>query len=171
MTLAWAVLLLVSILAQHLFPDLSRSSETQEPARDPAILEALWQMFERARYGHADIEQAAFVVVAPDGSLALRRWPASAKPHQSRWNGPPPLDAIAIVHTHPNAWPYPSARDHLTAAETRLAVYVITRSRIVKTKGTKAEVIAQAQWWLAPRHARAELAQRRTPPAIAASSR
>ncbi len=140
MTFAWAFLSLASIVAH---PSLSM----RELAHDPVVLEALWRMFERAHYGAGKLEEAAFVIVAPDGTLSLRRWPATGSPHRSSWIGPVPADAVAIVHTHPNGWPRPSPQDHLIAAETRLAVYVITRSGIVKTKGAETITIARAGWW------------------------
>lgn len=148
MTFTWAFLSLASMVAH---PSLS---QMRELAHDPVVLEALWQMFERAHYGAGKLEEAAFVIVAPDGTLSLRRWPATGSPHRSSWNGPVPADAVAIVHTHPNGWPRPSPQDHLIAAETRLAVYVITRSGIVKTKGAETITIARARWWHARQPAR-----------------
>jgi hypothetical protein len=142
----------------------------RELARDPAIVEGLWDMFRRAQYGFSHFEQAAFVVAAPDGTLSLVPWPMTAIEDESHWKGPLPSNAVAIVHTHPNTSPRPSRLDARTSIKTGLAVYVVTRNTIQKTSAGITEVVVNGPW----RHGEHRvpvLAQHRTGSASAKSMR
>jgi hypothetical protein len=171
MLLTWAaVLSLISVLfdptAVYRTVIQATVPALRELARDPVILDGLWKMLGRAQYGFSHLEEAAFVLAAPDGTLSLMRWPATGEMDQSYWRGPLPQNAIAIVHTHPNQFPRPSKIDANTAIRTGLTVYVITRSTIMKTTGQLIEVIAKKRWNPAKQKSPTLLA-RRSPPAPA----
>src|SRR5690242_13357443 len=53
-------------------------------------------------------ERAAFVIQNPDGSIACQCWPSKHSYLAESFNGVIPPNAIAIVHTHPIAYPKPS---------------------------------------------------------------
>jgi JAB domain-containing protein similar to deubiquitination enzymes len=147
MLLTWAAVL--AILSS--LPDPSvvvpvSIPAVRELARDPVILEGLWDMLGRAQYGFSHLEEAAFVLAAPDGTLSLMRWPGTGRIDQSYWRGPLPRNAVAIVHTHPNSFPKPSRIDARTSITTGLPVYVITRSSIMKTNGSRTEVVSKKPW-------------------------
>jgi len=147
MLLTWAtVLSILGVLFNPSPLDRSRIPAMRELARDPVIAEGLWDMFRRAQYGFSHLEQAAFVVVDPDGTLSLVPWPMTAIDDESHWKGPLPPNAIAIVHTHPNTSPRPSRIDARTAIETGLAVYVVTRNMIQKTSHGITEVVVTGPW-------------------------
>jgi proteasome lid subunit RPN8/RPN11 len=114
-------------------------------AHDAAVREFFWELMTMTRYGFAETEEAAFIVVS-NGSLSFVRWSSAEVPHQARWEGPFPEGTVAIVHTHPNWIPSPSAVDVQTAQRSRLPVYVITRHRISKTKGGKSEIVFEGDW-------------------------
>jgi hypothetical protein len=90
-------------------------------------------------------ERAAFVIRRNERIYCLA-WKPSPEPDMARWDGPLPEGTIAIVHTHPNWLPMPSNVDARTARETRLPVYVVTRSRISKTNGQRGEVVLAGSW-------------------------
>ena len=115
-------------------------------AQDPTVRAALWQLMEQTRYGFAETEEALFIVRERDGRLSFVRWTASETPHQSRWSGAKPRGVVAIAHTHPNWLPQPSRTDVRTAARNHLAVYVVTRMRIVKTTGNETQEVVEGDW-------------------------
>lgn len=165
MLLTWAaVLAFLGFLFDPAAIHRAALTVTREIAKDPVILEGLWEMLGRAQFGFSSLEEAAFVVAAPDGTLSLRRWPATGELNESHWKGAIPADAIAIVHTHPNKFPQPSRLDAQTAVETGLPVYVLTRSTIMKTNAGHTEVVANRPW--SPgKHSFPALVQRRARPA------
>ena len=114
-------------------------------AHHDAVREFFWELMTMTRYGFAETEEAAFIVVS-NGQLSFVRWSSAELPHQARWQGPFPKGTIAIVHTHPNWIPSPSSVDVRTAERSRVPVYVITRHRISKTKGGKSEVVFEGDW-------------------------
>ena len=114
-------------------------------AHDSEVREFFWELMSMTRYGFAETEEAAFIVVS-DGRLSFVRWSSAELPHQARWQGPFPKGTIAIVHTHPNWIPSPSSIDVRTAQRSRVPVYVITRNRISKTKDGKSEIVVDGDW-------------------------
>jgi hypothetical protein len=116
-----------------------------EPVRDTTVRASMWTLLADARYGFAKSEQAAFLVRHGD-SYFLVRWPESTLRGKAHWSGAFPPHAVAIVHTHPNWTPDPSALDAQTARVTGLPVYVITRQRISKTIGDATIVVASGEW-------------------------
>ena len=143
---------------------LFEAAATADVAHDSAVREFFWELMSMTRYGFAETEEAAFIVVS-DGRLSFVRWSSSELPHQARWQGPFPKGTIAIVHTHPNWIPSPSTIDVRTAQRSRVPVYVITRNRISKTKDGKSEVVFEGDWRI-----RARVSASRSPH-LAASAR
>ncbi len=167
MLLTWAaVLAFLGLLFDPAAVHRATLTVTSELAKDPVILEGLWAMLGRAQFGFSSLEQAAFVLSAPDGTLSLMPWPATGGLNESHWKGALPSDAIAIVHTHPNKFPNPSRLDAQTAIETGLPVYVLTRSTIMKTSGGHTEVVVNRPW-TPGKHTFPALVQRRAPASTA----
>jgi hypothetical protein len=117
-----------------------------EIARDPLIREHFWTLLRDAFYGHATLEEAAFIVRNADGALAIVRWPRAGTPHIAKWKGSFPEGTVAIAHTHPNRFPEPSRIDKRTARVRKVPVYVVTRLRITKTMGGPSVTIAKGDW-------------------------
>lgn len=101
----------------------------------PAALPCLLSVLERARYGVADIEAAAWLVHAPHAGRdpSCIPWPPVVTRGKARWQGPLPQGLLAQVHSHPTRatsgrkWtPLPSQDDCLVAR--RLGVPVLTVS-------------------------------------------
>lgn len=84
----------------------------------------------------------------PEGP-AWRTWPWDRRDLQSRWVGPPPPRAFAIVHTHPGIVdPRPSDNDRATAARLGIAVYTVSRSGIWRAVPTGAVTrVWDERWW------------------------
>jgi hypothetical protein len=124
----------------------AKQNRSDEVAGDPEVLPLLWQMLGDAGLGFRHTEQAAFIVRKNGGRWVLIRWPDAGEPNTSRWAGPPPNGAVAIVHTHPNWEPLPSRIDIRTAQRSRLPVYVITRTEISRTLGGRPQVVLSGDW-------------------------
>ena len=116
-----------------------------DAVHDADVRQAMWTLMERTRYGFAETEEAMFIVRS-DGRYRCMRWAPTQLPHQARWTGPIPHGVVAIVHTHPNWEPRPSRTDARTARRTRIAVYVVTRTRIVKTDGEEVSTVVSGDW-------------------------
>jgi JAB domain-containing protein similar to deubiquitination enzymes len=117
-----------------------------EFATNPAVVPVLWKMFGDAGFGHRHSEEAAFVVGNDEGRLMLVRWPRVEEADTALWSGPLPSGIVAIVHTHPNWNPLPSNIDVRTARQSRLPVYVITRTEISRTTGGSPEIVLRGEW-------------------------
>lgn len=117
-----------------------------ELAHEPSVRDALWKLLEDAHYGFTETEQAMFIVRGADGRLSFVRWDSLAVPRHAQWNGPVPAGVVAIVHTHPNAMPRPSTMDIRTAERSRLPVYVVTHSRVMKTASGETTVVWKGDW-------------------------
>ena len=95
-------------------------------ARAP-VRAALERLLERAQYGLASFESAAWVVEDGKGGVGLRHWEFSGAAERATWRGPAPAGALAVVHTHPRRMDArPSARDAALARRLGLPVYVLT---------------------------------------------
>jgi proteasome lid subunit RPN8/RPN11 len=123
------------------------------PAESERVLEAelrdeAFRLWEAGGFGADRTERAAWVVRAPSG-VAWRAWPWDRRYEQSRWLGPTPVNAFAIVHTHPAVVdPRPSDTDRATAARLGIAVYTVSRSGIWKA-GPDGIVtrVGDERWW------------------------
>ena len=120
--------------------------ESIEIASDPYLREQLWTLVRDSAFGFAKTEEAAFVVREDDGTFKLIRWPGTGSANESRWRGPFPRGAVAIVHTHPNAFPQPSRIDVRTARMRNIPVYVLTRLKITKTTGGSPITVQKGNW-------------------------
>jgi len=133
----------VSIYTPVQPPEVAIESEI---ASDPRVREQLWTLLRDAFYGHAKMEEAAFVVRNSDGELGIVRWPSAGAPNESRWRGSFPKGTVAIAHTHHNGFPEPSRADKRTAETRRVPVYVVTRLKITKTTGGASITIVRGGW-------------------------
>ncbi len=92
-----------------------------------AIRASLERLLDRAHYGLASYEAAAWVV-RDAGGISLREWSFSGAFERSTWHGSTPPGAVAIVHTHPlHVDARPSPGDTALAQRLRLPVYTLTR--------------------------------------------
>jgi len=107
---------------------------------EPAVAEFCRLLLDKATAERFH-EQGAFVVRTPEGLPYFVTWPAGEDKDHLRWEGRFPEGAIAIVHTHPPWMREPSKLDVRAARRTKLPVYVITPSGIVKTTGGEPEVV------------------------------
>lgn len=105
-----------------------------------------WDLLASARYGLDPKEHAAFIVVDERGELQLSRWPWQAESMRASYRGEIPRTAIAVVHTHPNELPNPSRGDTALARKLGLMVYVITRTSVTGTDGSRTTQIALGDW-------------------------
>ena len=105
-----------------------------------------WAMLKDARWGVSRFEQAAFAVRDNDGRIDFVRWPGSPDDSRATFAGSIPPNAFAIVHTHPNGRPQPSADDDLLARRLGIPVYVITRMRVSLTTGREIKIVAFGDW-------------------------
>src|SRR5262245_17672952 len=74
-------------------------------------------------------ERAEFIIEQPDGSLTCEEWPAMHSFNAEHFHGAVPRDAIAIVHTHPVQFPFPSPQDNEEATRLGIPVYTLTIRR------------------------------------------
>jgi hypothetical protein len=123
------------------------------PASNERVLEAelrdeAFRLFQAGGFGADRTERAAWVVRAQEG-FAWRDWPWDRRYEQTRWLGPTPAGAFAIVHTHPAVVdPRPSVADRATAGRLGVAVYTVSRSGIWKV-GPDGLVtrVGDERWW------------------------
>lgn len=133
-------------LAALLYLGVMQGMMQGELAHDPFVRGALWEMLADARYGFAEMEEAMFIIRNPDGTFSFLRWDPSRVPHQAQWSAPIPAGVVAIAHTHPNAMPRPSRMDFHTAMQSKIPVYVVTRTRITKTSGSEEWTVLKGNW-------------------------
>jgi len=113
---------------------------------EPEFVKQSWTLLAEARYGLSDAEHAAFIVREPDGSVKFDEWPFRPEWRQARFTGVVPATAFAIIHTHPNARPVPSAEDAATARRSGMPVYVVTRTSIARTDGRRVDIVRSGDW-------------------------
>ena len=100
-------------------------------------------------WGLARDEHAAFIVTREDGSLGCLAWPSTHTELAEKFYGSLPARIVAIIHTHPMAWPYPSPGDLAVATRLRIPVYVVTPRRITKAMPSEqwpVEVARNPRW-------------------------
>jgi len=133
------------------FDDAVRRPAPAESVRalDAELRDGAFRLWAAGGFGAGRSERAAWVVRAPAG-VAWQDWPWDRRDLQSRWLGPTPAGAVAIVHTHPAAVdPRPSPVDGDTAARLGIAVYTVSRSGIWRTGPDRvATQIRDERWWL-----------------------
>ena len=66
--------------------------------------------------------------------------------HRAQWSEALPRGVIAIVHTHPNRSPRPSLGDIRTALHSNIPIYVVTRTKIMKTFGGNTMQVVSGDW-------------------------
>lgn len=123
------------------------------PAEVESVLETglrgeAFRLWKAGGFGGDRSERAAWVVRAPSG-VAWRDWPWDRRYLESRWLGPTPGEAVAIVHTHPAVVdPRPSVTDRATATRLGIAVYTVSRRGIWKVEpdGTVTRIGDETGW-------------------------
>jgi len=113
---------------------------------EPEFVRQSRTLLAEARYGLSESEHAAFIVRERDGSMKFDEWPFRPEWRQARFTGIVPATAIAIIHTHPNSRPVPSADDAETARHAGMPVYVVTRTMIARTDGTTTQIVRSGDW-------------------------
>jgi len=111
-----------------------------------AMMSLSWNLLKDARFGQDTREHAAFLVRRGDGTLVLVAWPYGAEPMRARYEGAIPAGTVAILHTHPNAYPLPSTGDTELARRLGLPVYVVTRGEVALTNGSRSQHVATGDW-------------------------
>ena len=129
----------------------ARSSDNLECRK--GFLTQSWDLLKMASYGQSPYEQAAFIVRDPSGAERFALWPFGHLASKATYARTLPENAIAIIHTHPNAVPLPSNNDVRLAARLRLPVYVVTRTMIARTDGQGVEILHRGDWQPSSSHA------------------
>lgn len=117
--------------------------EAGEIACETAVVRGAWDLLKRSGYGQWAQEHAAFIIRDPQGNHQLLHWQYQREFQRATYRGSVPPNAVAIIHTHPNALPNPSSGDRRLAHRTGLPVYVVTRREITRTGDHAVEVL----WW------------------------
>src|SRR5512141_2304569 len=115
---------------------------------EAGLREEAYRLWQSCGFGADRTERAAWVVRAPAG-VAWRDWPWDRRYLESRWLGPTPAGAFAIVHTHPAVVdPRPSPTDRATADRLGVTVYTVSRSGIWKAgPGGAVSRVGDEGWW------------------------
>lgn len=125
-----------------------RAPAEAERVLEAGLREEAFRLWRAGGFGGDRSERAAWVVRVPAG-VAWRDWPWDRRYLESRWLGPPPGEAMAIVHTHPAVVdPRPSDTDRATARRLGVAVYTVSRSGIWKAEpGGAVTRVGDETWW------------------------
>jgi Prokaryotic homologs of the JAB domain len=78
-------------------------------------------------------ERAAFIIEQNDGSIECQEWPVMNIYHGDLFHGVAPDHTIAIVHTHPAAYPLPSEHDSDEATRLGLPIYTVSIRAVYKS--------------------------------------
>ncbi|HEY4641093.1 MAG TPA: Mov34/MPN/PAD-1 family protein [Thermoanaerobaculia bacterium] len=124
----------VMLLLMGLKPDV---------VREPQVQVLMRGLLRDARSGFEHREEAAFIVRAKSGNYYSIEWPSTGELDSARWEGAFPEGTVAIAHTHPTHLPNPSTIDATVARNVHVPVYVVTHSRITRTDGAGAVVVAE----------------------------
>lgn len=111
------------------------------------------ELLKLAGYGYSPYERAAFVVLDSSGRARFVLWPLQHRFCEATYDGVTPVNAVAIIHTHPNVSPLPSNDDARLARRIHLPVYVLTRTMITRTNGREMEILRTGDWLLSPERA------------------
>jgi proteasome lid subunit RPN8/RPN11 len=107
------------------------------------------EVFEKGGFGMRQSERAAFIVADESGGYQCVAWPFDNGFREQRFSGRIPKGTVAIVHTHPHQYPFPSDDDRETALRFSLPVIVLTPHKItlVTARGTRLLVVEDERWW------------------------
>ena len=98
-----------------------------------------------ADYGEA----AAFLVEDTQGQVQCLAWPPTNEFQKMNFIGDVPRRTVAIIHTHPDRAPYPSAKDVDEARRLNVPIFVLTRTRITAVNpwdGKDVTVVSRQIW-------------------------
>lgn len=110
------------------------------------FFQSSWALLKDAQWGFSRIERAAFAVRDRHGRTHFVRWPLRWQDRRAGYRGSIPPDTFAIVHTHPNRYPEPSADDTSVARRLGIPVYVVTRWGVFVTTGREGKIITVGDW-------------------------
>ncbi len=94
-------------------------------------------------------EHAAFIVERVDGSFDCVKWPHVHSYLGESYHGVVPPGTVAIAHTHPVEFRYPSIQDKEEATRIGLPIYVLTILGVYRTdpqKNNVAELALGRRW-------------------------
>jgi|SRR5438093_6318448 len=110
------------------------------------FVQSSWALLQTAGYGQSVYESAAFAVRDADDRVRFVQWPSDHRQLAAFYKGRIPAHTFAIVHTHPNGHPLPSADDEATAQRLGMPVYVLTINSITRSNGKRIEQIVKGEW-------------------------
>ena len=147
--LARTVALAVSLAAVSASAATSSAFDVREVLAEPFVMKSFAGLMRDCAMG-SDVEAAAFLVRAEDGSMSTIVWDATTAHRQQNWSGRIPAGTVAIVHTHPARLERPSTGDVTQALRLRMPIYVLTRSAIRAIDGRTGEQVAlvKGQFWV-----------------------
>jgi hypothetical protein len=125
-----------TILLLALFTSIATAAPPPLPAdplaltRDADLMRSFAGMVESAGRRMRGTEAGVFLLRQSDGRYALHPWSWSEIPFQAHFEGLVPLDAVAVVHTHPPAWNRPSHQDVEEARRLGMPVFAVSRWNI-----------------------------------------
>jgi hypothetical protein len=116
--------------------------------RDPAVLSCFTHLLSESGYGARNSERAAFLVAQKDRSIQCLDWPATQEFREARWSGPVPAGVVALAHTHPPSFPYPSDQDVEEAKRLGMPIFVLTPKivSVVHVTGRRETLAYRAEW-------------------------
>jgi len=135
-----------TLTAAILMMVVAATARSADIVSDDEFVRQSWSLLAEAKFGQSDGEHAAFIVRERDGRLRFEAWPFDGRWRQAEFHGRIPSSAIAIIHTHPNSRPAPSADDAATALRVGMPIYVLTRTLISRTDGTRTEILRSGDW-------------------------
>ncbi len=109
-----------------------------------------YRLWEESGFGGVAVERAAWVLALDAGNVRWQAWPDEQLYLRAHWRGPVPADAVAIVHTHPDAGnPRPSPQDIETARRIGVPVYAVSRAGIWKAEPNGLVLaVDDKRWWI-----------------------
>jgi Prokaryotic homologs of the JAB domain len=118
----------------------------------PAGLEYSRDLMWSHRIGAFDrTERAAFIVDDGDDNLTCVAWAETNDRARASFVGFIPLGTVAIIHTHPNNVPWPSAQDQREATRLGIPIYALTPLTVTKAMPSQAKpVLVENGDWLDP---------------------
>ncbi len=137
-------------MALMLVPKAGRPAEIRLEER---FIAQFWHLLKLSAWGQSSFEHAAFIVRDDSGKEDFVPWPYLNQFEKASFYGAIPANTVAIVHTHPNPCPFPSDNDKALAARLRLPIYVLTRTMITRTTGTRIEILRLGAWKPSPKRA------------------
>jgi len=99
------------------------------------------------QWGFFNTERAAFIVDSGNGSFDSVDWPPTDALWEETFRGKIPAHTLAIIHTHPLAWPLPSDQDRMEAVRLGIPIYVLTVRAIYKTEGFRITPVVRNELW------------------------